>query len=349
MTKALALLSGGLDSTLAIEVIKRQGIDVVALNIVTAFCQCTSSGSCQLEAVKVSEKLNVPIKVINATKEMIEIVKNPKHGYGKNINPCIDCRINLFRTAGIYMKEIGADFIFTGEVIGQRPMSQRREAMKQIDKEADLTGYVLRPLCAKHLEPTIPELKGLVDREKLFEIQGRSRKEQMQLADIFEIKDYKCPAGGCLLTDSEFAHRMRDLIDHSDAPVSDVHLLKVGRHFRIDDTTKVIVGRKENDNNRIEKLAQKGDYLFVMENIEGPVTIIRGTINEHNLEMAARITARYSKDQDNDIAEVKMTHQGYEGHTKIFKVKPLESDIAISLMLRKEIKPSKVKKNQQDD
>lgn len=348
MTKALALLSGGLDSTLAIEVIKRQGIDVIALNIVTAFCRCTNAGSCKLEAVRVSENLNVPIKVINSTKEIIELVKNPKHGYGKNINPCIDCRINLFRAAGKYMKETGADFIFTGEVLGQRPMSQRKEAMKQIDREADLTGYVVRPLCAKHLEPTIPEQKGLVDRDKLLEIKGRSRKEQIHLADIFEIKDFNCPAGGCLLTDPEFAYRMRDLIDHTDAPVNDVHLLKVGRHFRIDEKTKVIVGRRDADNTRIEFLAQEGDYLFVMQNIQGPLSIIRGDINDKNIEIAAQITARYSKEQDNEIATVKITHKGFDDETKIVEVPPFDAQKAIDIMIKKPQKKSKPKKNHRD-
>ena len=343
MTKALALLSGGLDSTLAIEVIKRQGIEVEALNIVTAFCRCTNAGSCKLEAVKVSENFNVPIKVINATKEIMELVKKPKHGYGKNINPCIDCRINLFKTAGKYMKEIGADFIFTGEVLGQRPMSQRKEAMRKIDIESELVGLVLRPLCAKHLEPTIPEQKGLVDREKLLEIKGRSRKEQIHLADVFRIKDYNCPSGGCLLTDPEFAYRMRDLLDHSDAPLNDVHLLKVGRHFRIDEKTKVIVGRRESDNTRIETLAQKGDYLFLMENIQGPITIIRGDINEKNIEIAAQITARYSKEQDNEKAMVKIIHKGCDDEERVVDVVPFNAEKAIDIMIRKPKKVSKPK------
>ncbi|OHB94030.1 MAG: hypothetical protein A2Z58_02365, partial [Planctomycetes bacterium RIFCSPHIGHO2_12_42_15] len=234
MAKALALLSGGLDSTLAIRVIQQQGIEVIALNFVTVFCRCTSHGSCKLEAVKVSEKFGIPIKVINTTERFLELVKKPKFGYGKNMNPCIDCRINIFRIAGEYMREIGADFIITGEVLGQRPMSQRKEAMKIIDKEANLTGLVLRPLCAKHMEPTIPEKLGIVDREQLLQIRGRSRKNQIQLADVFQIKDYPCSAGGCLLTDPEFAHRMRDLVNTCDANVNDVNLLKVGRHFRLD-------------------------------------------------------------------------------------------------------------------
>lgn len=335
MTKALALLSGGLDSTLAIEVIKRQGIEVTALNIVTAFCRCTASDSCKIEAVKVSEMLNVPIKVINATREIIEIVKNPKFGFGKNINPCIDCRINLFRTAGKYMKEIEASFIFTGEVLGQRPMSQRKEAMKKIDKEANLTGYVLRPLCAKHLEPTIPEESGLVDREQLLAIKGRSRKEQMQLADIFQIKDYRCPAGGCLLTDPEFACRMKDLLKYSDPSINDVNLLKVGRHFRIDQKTKIVVGRREEDNSRIETLAREGDFLSLMENIQGPLALVRGEITFKKLELAASLTARYSKEQNKEMTAVKIIPKGKEEEAKIVTVAPLDMGKAMELMIRK--------------
>lgn len=335
MTTALALLSGGLDSTLAIEVMKRQGIEVIALNIVTAFCRCTASDSCKIEAVRVSEKLNVPVKVLNATQEIIEIIKKPKFGFGKNINPCIDCRINLFRTAGKYMKEAGASFIFTGEVLGQRPMSQRKEAMKKIDKEADLTGYVLRPLCAKHLEPTIPEKEGLVDREQLLSIKGRSRKEQMQLADIFQIKDYRCPAGGCALTDPEFAYRMRDLLKYSDPSVNDTHLLKVGRHFRIAPEAKLIVGRREQDNARLETLAQKGDVLLLMERIEGPLALVRGEITDSRLELAATIIARYSKEQDDDTAHVKVFTKGNEEESRVVSVKPMSLEQTRELMIKK--------------
>lgn len=335
MTKALALLSGGLDSTLAIEVIKKQGIEVVALNIVTAFCRCTASNSCKLEAIKVSERLGVPIKVINASHEMLEIVKNPKFGYGKNLNPCIDCRINLFHTAARYMKEIDASFIITGEVLGQRPMSQRKEAMKKIDKEANLTGLVLRPLSAKHLEPTIPEKLGMVDREQLLEIKGRSRKDQMQLADIFQIRDYRCPAGGCLLTDPEFAFRMKDLLTYSDPSINDVQLLKVGRHFRIDKDTKVIVGRREEENKRIERLSKDGDFLFYMEDMHGPLSLLRGEATNEKLELAARLTARYSKAQFNDIAKVKVIPHGREQEIRVIEVVPLDPFNSDALMIKR--------------
>lgn len=335
MAKALALLSGGLDSTLAIRVIQEQGIEVIALNFVTVFCRCTSHGSCKLEAVKVSEKFGIPIKVINTTERFLELVKKPKYGYGKNMNPCIDCRINIFRIAGEYMREIGADFIITGEVLGQRPMSQRKEAMRIIDREANLIGLVLRPLCAKHMEPTIPEKSGLVDREKLLNIRGRSRKDQIQLADVFQIKDYPCSAGGCLLTDPEFAHRMRDLVNTCDASVNDVNLLKVGRHFRFDSETKVIVGRNEDDNAKIDTLSREGDVLLNLVDMPGPLTLMRGEITDEKIQTAARLTARYGK--SNFLSVVKVSVREIEGNASstIIEVVPMSQEEAERLLLKK--------------
>jgi len=335
LAKALALLSGGLDSTLAIRVIQEQGIEVIALNFVTVFCRCTSHGSCKLEAVKVSEKFGIPIKVINTTERFLELVKKPKYGYGKNMNPCIDCRINIFRIAGEYMREIGADFIITGEVLGQRPMSQRKEAMRIIDREANLIGLVLRPLCAKHMEPTIPEKSGLVDREKLLNMRGRSRKDQIQLADVFQIKDYPCSAGGCLLTDPEFAHRMRDLINTCDANVNDVNLLKVGRHFRFDSETKVIVGRNEDDNAKIDTLSREGDVLLNLVDMPGPLTLMRGEITDEKIQTAARLTARYGK--SNFLSVVKVSVRKVEGNASstIIEVVPMSREEAERLLLKK--------------
>ncbi len=334
MAKALALLSGGLDSTLAIRVIQEQGIEVIALNFVTVFCRCTSQGSCKLEAVKVSEKLGVPIKVINTTERFLELVKKPKFGYGKNMNPCIDCRINIFRVAGDYMREIGADFIITGEVLGQRPMSQRKEAMRIIDQEADLTGLVLRPLCAKHMEPTIPEKTGLVNRDKLLQIRGRSRKDQIQLADVFQIKDYPCSAGGCLLTDPEFANRMRDLVNTCDANVNDVNLLKVGRHFRLDNNTKAIVGRNEEDNERINTLCREGDLLLSLVDMKGPFTLIRGELTEEKILTAARITARYGKSQLLPSVKVSVKKTNNEAAAWIVEVAPMSQEKADTLIIK---------------
>ncbi|MDR4498488.1 MAG: hypothetical protein MRK02_11305 [Candidatus Scalindua sp.] len=285
--------------------------------------------------MKVSEKLGIPIKVINTTKSFLEIVKKPKHGYGKNMNPCIDCRINIFRAAGEYMREIGASFIITGEVLGQRPMSQRKEAMKTIDKEADLTGLVLRPLCAKHLEPTIPEKTGLVDREKLLQIKGRSRKDQIQLADIFQIQDYPCASGGCLLTDPEFSNRMRDSLEHENPDINDVNLLKVGRHFRIDNKTKVVVSRREEENLTIQNIARKNDYLLQLKDIAGPVSLVRGEITDEKLKIAAQLTARCSKAKDLQNTEVIISKARQDSPKQVLHVPRIDPHTAEALMIKR--------------
>jgi tRNA U34 2-thiouridine synthase MnmA/TrmU len=239
MAKAIGLLSGGLDSTLAVRLILEQGIEVKAVNFVTPFCTCTKKG-CQNEAKKVSEKFGIELKIIGFKEEYIALVKNPKYGYGKNMNPCIDCRIFMFSKAREIMEETGADFVFTGEVLGERPMSQNLRAMKIIEKESGLEGRLLRPLCAKHLPPTIVEKLGIVDRDRLLSVTGRSRKPQISLARSLEIDDYPCPAGGCRLTDPNFARKLRDAFDHNEDSLVDITLLRYGRHFRLPSGAKVI-------------------------------------------------------------------------------------------------------------
>lgn len=309
--KAIALLSGGLDSSLAVKIILDLGIEVEALNFATTFCQCTRHGAgCKNEARKVAEQFGVPIKVISLKDEYLEIVKNPKHGYGKNINPCIDCRILLFKKAKEYMDESGASFLITGEVLGQRPMSQHRRALDTVEKEAGVTGYLLRPLSAKLLPPTIPEQEGLVDREKLLEISGRSRKEQIQLAADYSLKDYPCPAGGCLLTDKGFAKKMRDMMKRIDLTSSDIPILKVGRHLRLTNEFKLVVGRDENENNIIERLARPGDIQIQPEVVVGPVAVGQGSADEETLQLAARIVARYCDTGSDESCKLTLKSNG---------------------------------------
>ena len=245
--KALALLSGGLDSTLAIKVMLDQGIEVEALNFTSPFCTCTSKNAgCKSEAIRVASEFNIPIKVMNKGIDYLEVVRKPRHGYGKALNPCVDCRIFLLRKAREYMIESGADFVITGEVLGQRPMSQRRDTLRVIERESGLEGLLLRPLSAKFFKPTIPELQGWVNRDKLLAMQGRSRQAQMQLAEELDIKNYPCPGGGCLLTETAFVPKIKDIFAHSDTlEMRDFRLLKIGRHFRIGPHTKVIIGRNE--------------------------------------------------------------------------------------------------------
>ncbi len=292
--RAVALLSGGLDSTLAIRVVQDQDIEIHAINFMSLFCTCTPQDSSCSAAQTAVEQLGVTLKTVNTSREFVELVKNPPHGYGSEVNPCLDCRIMMFRRAREYMEDIDAGFLVTGEVLGERPMSQRREAMSLIEEEADVGGLVVRPLCATHMEPTIPERRGWIDREALLDIRGRNRTPQMELADEYGIHDYPCPAGGCRLTDPGYASRVRDLLNHTPGfGVNDMRLLKVGRHFRLSDGCKAIVGRDKEENERLWTLYRENDILLQLKNHTGPTTLVRGTLTEEDMEVSAALTARY--------------------------------------------------------
>lgn len=297
-TKAVALLSGGLDSTLAVKMMIEQGVEIFALNFTSVFCTCNSGGAhkggCKSESKRVAEEFGIPIKVMLKGLDYMEVVRNAKHGYGKGINPCIDCRIYMFNIAKEYMKEVGASFIITGEVIGQRPMSQRMDAFRIVEKETGLAGLILRPLCAKHLPPTIAEQTGLVDREKLLDVSGRSRKEQMELAEELDINDYPCPSGGCLLTEKLFSKKVRDLLDNKkDISKRDLSLLKTGRHFR-HNGTKIIVGRNDADNARLKALLEPGDTLVEPVGFAGPLALIPDGDGNGARAFAASLIVRYA-------------------------------------------------------
>lgn len=311
--KAIALLSGGLDSTLAARVLLEQGIELEALNFITVFCNCTHRDESCLASQKAVASLGIPLKVMNVSEEYLDVVKHPEHGYGSNMNPCIDCRIFMLKKAKAYMEERGASFIVTGEVLGQRPMSQRKEAMALIDRKAGLEGLILRPLSAHLLKMTIPEREGWVDRQKLLAIQGRSRKPQMKLAEVFGIQDYPCPAGGCLLTDPQFARRIKDLLVHQpDFGLNDVHLLKMGRHFRLSPHVKLVVGRNEEENQRIRTFACEDDGLLKVVHYPGPLALLRGEADKALVEVAAALTARYSKAKGLEKVEVSFHRNGQD-------------------------------------
>ena len=295
--KAIALLSGGLDSTLAVKMMLDLGIEVEALNFTSPFCTCTGKNSgCKSEAVRVAQEYNIPIKVIHKGLDYLEIVRNPAHGYGKGVNPCVDCRIYLLKKAKEFMFESGADFVFTGEVLGQRPMSQRRDTLRVIERESGLEGLLLRPLSARHFEPTIPEKEGWVDRNKLLAIEGRSRSVQMQMAEDLDVKNYPCPAGGCLLTELSFVPKIKDVFNHSEELVlRDFRLLKTGRHFRIGPQSKAILGRNEADNIQLEHTRQPGEAALTWLDGNTPVAIIIGSQDNDLLKLSARILLRYTK------------------------------------------------------
>ncbi len=296
MTKAIALYSGGLDSTLAILVAMRQGIEVTAVTFLTHFgCDISDKSSCSKDPFSAAAQFGFEVKLCHLADKFIEVVKKPKFGHGKNMNPCIDCRILMLKEAKELMAMRGADFIITGEVLGQRPMSQRRDTFPKIDREAGLSGSIVRPLSAKLLKPTIPEQTGIVDRERLCGFNGRSRKPQMALAKEFGLTDYPAPAGGCLLTDPIYSYRLRELLAHEPSPsLKDIQLLRSGRHFRIPDACKIIVGRNEGDNNIIQSLADGGDYLLWVDGFGSPLIIVRGAATDGVLRLAASLCARYS-------------------------------------------------------
>ena len=299
--RAVALLSGGLDSTLAVRLMLDQGIEVHALNASTPFCTCNRGGRCESE--RVAEEFGIPLRRVVLTDEFLTVLRNPKHGYGSGMNPCLDCRMLLFTKGKKYMQEIGAGFVFTGEVLGQRPMSQHLRAMQRIDAETGLEGRVLRPLSAKLLPPTLPETEGVVQRDKLLAMHGRTRKPQMRLAAEKGIRDYPCPAGGCRLTDPGFARRMRDLMTYKpDFDLADVELLKVGRHFRLSPHAQVVVGRQESENALLRGLTKPTDILLEARDDVGALALLRGDRADANVSRAAAIVARYSDAPEGEVA-----------------------------------------------
>ena len=291
--KAVGLLSGGLDSTLAARLMLDQGIQVYAINFTSPFCTCTpKTASCASVLNAIRQLGGIPLRRVYLGDEYLEVIRNPKYGYGSGINPCIDCRILKVKKAAQYMREIGGLFLFTGEVLGQRPMSQYRRALEIIDREAGMTGYILRPLSASHLKPTVPELEGWVDREKRLGISGRPRKTQMKLAKDKGIYEFPCPAGGCLLTDKNFAERIRDYFQHVATPsMKDMALLKIGRHFRLNNGDKVIVARNEKECKVMKELLRPEDHMLTPFGFSGPTVMLQGT----DLEQAVRMLAKYTK------------------------------------------------------
>ncbi|MEM5872360.1 MAG: tRNA 4-thiouridine(8) synthase ThiI [Candidatus Aenigmatarchaeota archaeon] len=284
--KALGLFSGGLDSILAVKLIQKQGIDVKLVNFTTPFFPPE-------KAIKMANQIKVPLKVIDITKDYLKLLKKPKYGYGSALNPCIDCKIFMLKKAKKYAKRIGAKFIFTGEVLGERPMSQTKNALTLIEKEAKLKGKLLRPLSAKLLPVTEAEKKW-VDRNKLLDIQGRKRDKQIKLAKTFGIKNYPSPSGGCLLTNKEYAAKVKDLLTYKKTiTINDLKLLKIGRHFRFKNN-KIIVGRNKDENKELIKLKKSSDYIFEVPNVGSPITILQGPKSKKAIALAAQLTLRYS-------------------------------------------------------
>lgn len=294
--RAIALMSGGLDSNLAVRLVHDMGIEIIGVHFTGPFCLCNrGAGGCIHYACKIADDLGIRFSTVGLGGEYLDIVVEPKHGRGSGMNPCMDCRILMFRRAAQMMKDEDASFVLTGEVLGQRPMSQLRDKLRIIEREAGLGGMILRPLCAKHMPPTVPEKEGWVDRNALLSIRGRGRRPQMDLAEKLHIGDYPCPAGGCLLTDKNFAARLREHIDHSgQLALSDIPLLKLGRHFRLPSGAKLVVGRDENECRQIERMANESNVLLEPSNVKGPSCLLLGPdIDPPTIHTAARILSAY--------------------------------------------------------
>jgi len=288
--RALGLCSGGLDSMLAGVVLRAQGIEVEWVAFETPFFSSA-------KARKASRLTGIPLTVKPIFTDYMAMLRNPPAGYGKQMNPCMDCHTLMFRLAGELMRTKGFDFLFSGEVLGQRPMSQTKPSLRYVEKHSGLGGHIIRPLSAKLLPETIPEQQGLVDRERLLDIHGRGRKDQIALAQKFGISDYPAPAGGCLLTDKGFSLRLRDLFDHRPEPTeNEIHLLKFGRHFRLNPQAKLIVGRTEADNESILRHHDPArDTVLDVRDYPSPIGILPGRADERTVFLAASICIGYSK------------------------------------------------------
>lgn len=334
--KAVALISGGLDSMLAAKVLLEQGVHVEGINFFTGFCveghthairKKDQSKPKRNNALWVAEQLGIKLHIVDVIEEYKNVLLNPRHGYGQNMNPCLDCKGFMVRKAHEWIEEHGFDFIVTGEVMGQRPMSQRKATMPIIQRESGAGDLLLRPLCAKNLPPTLPEREGWVDRERLYDFSGRSRKPQMALARQFGFSDYAQPAGGCcFLTDKSYSDKLVDMWQHRasrDYQLDDIMLLKVGRHLRPAPHFKVIIGREEGENKFLEGYRKQYVHLRTTSH-NGPLVLVDGEVNDADLETAARVTARFSQGRDAEAVEVEVNY--IDGRHRTLQVAPLPTE-----------------------
>jgi len=310
MPKAISLLSGGLDSTLATVVIQRLGVEVTAVSFMMPFgCDASDRSSCSRNALPAAKQFGFQLKLCPLGDAFLDIVRNPKHGHGKNLNPCIDCRILMLREARKLMEMTSSDFLVTGEVVGQRPMSQKKNTLRMIEKEAGVKDLVLRPLTAANLPPTLPETSGLVDRSKLYGFSGRTRKPQMALAAELGLTEYPAPAGGCLLTDPLYSAALRTLLTRRpNIDYYDIQLLRAGRQFWTEGGAWIVVGRNRLDNEILQTLKKPGDILLHVPGVGSPLALLRYSTSETDLLLAGGICARYTRKQ-HDPAVTVLTDQ----------------------------------------
>ncbi len=321
--KGVALFSGGLDSILAFKVLQDQGIDVQGVTFETPFFNAA-------RARATAERIGLPLTVLDITEEHLRMLRSPRYGYGKNLNPCIDCHTLMIRIAGRLMEERGADFVSTGEVLGQRPMSQGKQSLQVVAKNAGFPERLLRPLSAHLLPETAPEREGKVDRSRLLDISGRGRKRQMEMARSYGITSYPPPAGGCLLTDPLFTRRLRDLFAHHPGHgIRDIELLKAGRHFRLTAAVKAVVGRNAADNEAVERLAAPADALIRVREFPGPTVLVPGGGDEQTRLVAARLAARYSDAPRDRTVAVTCLLDGAQSSWMVLALPPAESALLL--------------------
>lgn len=334
--KAAVLISGGLDSLLAAKMMIEQGIHVEGINFYTGFCHSGHTSAIRNnkkakpprnDAMWVAEQLGIKLHIIDIVEEYKNVLLNPQHGYGQNLNPCLDCKIFMVKKAHEWMLENEFDFIVTGEVVGQRPKSQRRETMPIVEKESGADELLVRPLCAKHLPETLPEREGWLDREQLLDFHGRNRKPQLALADKFNLEDFAQPAGGCcVLTDANYSHRLEDMWAHRgtrEYTMDDIVILKAGRHVRPNKNYKLIIGRDMGENNFLQGF-RKDFISMAAKHHRGPLVLLDGKVEEDDLPYAASLMARFCDGKNEEIVTVEV--RDLAGNLKDLKIKPLLAD-----------------------
>lgn len=316
--KAVALFSGGLDSLISMKLISDQNIDVIALHIDTGFGGRDAASKLEYLHRAVGQ-VGAELKVVDIKEQFVkEILFDPKYGYGKNFNPCIDCHGNMFRVAARIMKDMDADFLISGEVLGQRPMSQRAEALGQVVKLSGVDDLILRPMSAKLMVPTLPEREGWVDRERLLGISGRGRETQIKFAAQHGIVEYESPSGGCLLTDENFSLKIKDFIEHDEFSIKDIEILKFGRHLRLPNGAKLVVGRNHEENLKLEEALYDKYKKIEIGEIKGPVSLIDANASSEDIRLAIELVLTYSRTQSD--TEYQIFHENIE-----YNLKPLAS------------------------
>ncbi len=329
----LVLFSGGLDSILACKVLQEQGIDVIGVKFITPFFSYNlrDEKEAQRYREQVYQKYGIRLEVVDITEEYLKMVTRPAHGYGRYLNPCIDCKILMVKKALSLMESFGASFIATGEVLGQRPMSQRRDTLRIIERDSGAEGLLLRPLSARFLKETIPEIEGVVDRSRLPAITGRSRKEQMRLAKSFGIKDYPAPAGGCVLADPILSKRFKTIFEKwPDFTVKECVLAQTGRHFLLPGGSWLVVGRNKAENAILEGLLEKGDLVLKAKECAGPLCILRRMGAREDVKLSAAICARYAKKKELPITVGVVQVMGQE---ETVEVREIPSDEELQAMM----------------